>query len=141
MGFRGTLSQGKKWSYEKKLEYDLILHSELSMLYELVTKMAIVCLRKGLRLIIENPYSTTHYLVKYWAIPSKIIDSDRTRRGDYYKKPTQFWFIGLEPKSNFVTEALGANKKEYTIEFAHDKVERSLIHPDYARRFIKEFIL
>ena len=45
--FRGTCASLKKWSDEKKLEYDLKLHKELSELYELITKLAIVCIRRG----------------------------------------------------------------------------------------------
>ena len=138
--FRGTMSSIKKWSDEKKLEYDLKLHKELSKLYELVTKMTIICLRKGLRLIIENPYSTTHYLRKYWAIPSTIIDIDRTKRGDRYVKPTQYWFINYKPSNNFVMEAVANNKSNKDIPHSNPAI-RSLIHPDYAKRFIKEFIL
>ena len=130
----------KKWSNEQKLEYDLKLHRELSKLYELVTKLAIVCIRKNIALILENPYSTTHYLTKYWAIPAKIIDKDRTLRGDYYEKPTQFWFIGCEPKYNMILEAYTQNKKK-NIEHTSNKTERSLIAPEYANRFIREFIL
>ena len=110
--FRGTCASLKKWSNEQKLEYDLKLHRELSELYELVTKLAIVCFRRKIPLIIENPYSTTHYLTKYWAIPSKIIDKDRTIRGDYYKKPTQYWFINCEPKYNMILEPQILQKKK-----------------------------
>lgn len=102
----------KKWTYEQKLENDLKLHRELANLYEIITKLAIICLRKKIPLIIENPYSTTHYLVKYWAIPATIIDMDRTIRGDYYKKPTQYWFIGLKPKNNMILEAYTINNKK-----------------------------
>lgn len=140
MAFRGTQFQMKNWKDEKKLEYDLKLHKELSNLYELVTKLVIVCLRRKIPIIIENPYSTTHYLVKYWAIPAKIIDKDRTTRGDYYKKPTQYWFINCEPKQNIISEAYCWNEKR-NIENTHNKVERSLISKEYANRFIREFIL
>lgn len=140
MHFRGTATQMRNWTNEQKLGNDLKLHKELTNLYELVTKLAIVCLRRKIPLIIENPYSTTHYLVKYWAIPATIIDMDRTVRGDYYKKPTQYWFIGLEPKQNMVLEAYTINNKK-TIEQVHNKTERSLIAPEYANRFIREFIL
>lgn len=85
MSFRGTAYQCKSMTDEQKLEYDLKLHDELTHLYNLVTKLAIICLRKKIPLIIENPYSTTHYLVKYWAIPYTILDDDRSRNGDYYK--------------------------------------------------------
>lgn len=115
LNFRGTNYSLRKWSEEKKLEYDLKLHRELTELYELVTKLAIVCLRRKIALIIENPYSTTHYLVKYWAIQAKIIDTDRTRRGDYYKKPTQFWFINCEPKQNMILKSTINLKKDKDI--------------------------
>ena len=112
MHFRGTAFQQKKWTDEQKLENDLKLHKELDLMYETITKLAIVCIRKNLKLIIENPYSTTHYLVKYWAIPSKVIDKNRTLRGDYYEKPTQYWFINCEPKYNMIFEAYSWNKKK-----------------------------
>ena len=140
MAFRGTQFQMKKWTDEQKLEYDLKLHRELSELYEVITKLVIVCLRRKIALIIENPYSKTHYLTKYWAIQAKIIDKDRTTRGDFYEKPTQYWFINCKPKYNMILEAQVWNKKK-TIENVNNKTERSLISSDYANRFIREFIL
>lgn len=138
--FRGTCNSLKNWTDEQKLEYDLKLHKELDLMYETITKLAIVCIRKNIPLIIENPYSTTHYLVKYWAIPSKIIDKDRTLRGDYFEKPTQYWFINCEPKYNMIFEAYAWNKKKNIVNMKKG-VERSLISSDYANRFIREFIL
>ena len=109
-------------------------------MYELITKLAIVCLRRKIALIIENPYSTTHYLTKYWAIPSKVIDKDRRIRGDYYQKPTQYWFINCNPSYRMILEPQVWNESK-TIENTHNKTERSLISSDYANRFIREFIL
>lgn len=140
MHFRGTAFQMKKYTDEQKLEYDLKLHRELSKLYELVTKLAIVCLRRKIPLIIENPYSSTHYLVKYWAIPAKIIDKDRTLRGDYFQKPTQYWFINCKPQYNMILEPQIWYKTK-TINDTHNKTERSLISKEYANRFIREFII
>lgn len=140
MHFRGTAFQQKKWTDEQKLENDLKLHKELDLMYETVTKLAIVCIRKNIPLIIENPYSATHYLVKYWAIPSKIIDKDRTMRGDYFEKPTQYWFINCKPKHNMILEAYSWNKKKI-INNTSSKTERSLISKEYANRFIREFIV
>lgn len=140
MAFRGTQFQMRNWTDEQKLENDLKLHRELSKLYELVTKLAIVCLRRNIALIIENPYSTTHYLTKYWAIQASIIDKDRTTRGDFYEKPTQYWFINCKPSYNMILEPQIWNKKRI-INNTHNKTERSLISKDYANRFIREFIL
>ncbi len=143
MGFRGTMAQMKKWTDEQKLEYDLKLHKELSELYKLITKLAIVCIRKKIPLIIENPYSTTHYLVKYWAIPYSVLDKDRTTRGDYFRKPTQYWFINCKPKQNMILEAYEI-KEKMVIEYLkgeNRKTKRSLISSEYANRFIREFII
>jgi hypothetical protein len=142
--YRGEALQQKNWTLEKKLETDLSLHSELSKNYELITKLVIVCLRKGLRLIIENPYSEQHYLSRYWCIKPKYIDYDRTKKGDYFKKPTQYWFINIEPQNNLVFEGIDIKKKRTINEcFGKDnfQVERSMISPDYAKRFIQELIL
>ena len=146
MCFRGTAYQCKKMTDTEKLEYDLKLHDELSKLYNVITKMTIVCLRKNIPLIIENPYSTTHYLVKYWAIPCTILDTDRSRNGNYYKKPTQYWFINCKPKNNFIFEPLKLVERK-SIEYQKNEngldktILRSMIHPQYANRFIREYIL
>ena len=139
MNFKGINSGIIKWDTEKKLEYDLKLHNELSHNYELITKLALICLKRKLRLIIENPYSTQHYLTRYWALEPKIIDTDRREMGDHYKKPTQYWFINCEPENNFIFEAVDIKKKKSIID--ENTVDRSMIAPDYANRFIREFIL
>ena len=50
MHFRGTAFQQKKWTDKQKLENDLKLHKELDLMYETITKLAIVCIRKNLPL-------------------------------------------------------------------------------------------
>lgn len=106
----------------------------------------------GFKLIIENPRGTNHYLNKYWCIEPKLIDENRRERGDYYKKPTQYWFINFEPKNNFIFEAQTYNKiQRGMMDMKKEdwkktgaktlKEARSMIHPDYANRFIREFIL
>ncbi len=125
----------------EKLEYNLRLHCELSYLYEMVTKLAIVCLRRNLKLVIENPYSLQHYLVKYWSLKSAFVDNDRTLRGDKFKKPTQYWFINCKPSYNVIFEPQIIHKEYKTIEYCSNKVERSMITPEYANRFIREFLL
>jgi len=150
LGFRGELYQFKNWEDEKKLEYDLNLHSELHELYELVTQLAIVAIRKGLQIIIENPYTEQHYLTRYWALKPALIDRDRRQRGDYYKKPTQYFFLNREPNHNFIMEPMIYHEGWSPVEFAHKntsvananrQVARSMISKDYANRFIREFIL
>ena len=123
------------------------LHKEMDMMYQLISKMVIVCLRKGLRLVIENPKSIPHHLTDYWPLKPSIIDKDRRKNGDYYKKPTQYWFINCEPKNNLVFEALDyvpQIKSEHVVkdDFGLDRTTaRSMIHPQYANRFIRQYLI
>ena len=147
LGFRGQLTQCKNWTDIQKLEYSMKLHEELHELYTLISKMFVISLRGGWRMIVENPATQPHYLTRYFPIKPTIIDEDRSKRGDYYKKPTQYWFVNCKPEYNLIVEPLEIINT-YTIAHAQEmdgdqsrKVKRSLIHPQYARRFIREFIL
>ena len=138
--FRGCAAQMKNWTDEQKLEKDLKLHKELSELYAIITKLVIIFIRRKIPLIIENPYYTQQYLRNFWPIPATIIDKDRTIRGDYYKKPTQYFFVNFNVKQNMILEAYTVNKRR-TISKVNKKIDRSLISSEYANRFIREFIL
>lgn len=128
------------------MEYDLKLHGELHSLYCFVTKLVLVCIQKNIRLIIENPYNFQHYLVNYWAMKPAIIDKDRTKNGDYYKKPTQYFFVNCEPEQNFIFEPLEWSKTRVVEKIKvedgmNTKIIRSMIHPQYARRFIEMYLI
>ena len=146
LGFRGEMYQQKNWSDIEKLRYSMTLHEELHELYELISMMVCICLERDLKIIIENPYTQPHYLTTYWCIRPSLIDKDRSRNGDYYKKPTQYWFINCEPKDNFIFEPI-ENVETYKCDQGkrrddcNRKVQRSLMHPQYANRFIREYIL
>lgn len=141
MHFRGTAYQQRKKCQLEKLEKDLELHEELHENYKIVTKLSIIALRKKIPLIIENPYSTQHYLIRYWALEPKIIDEDRRENGDYYKKPTMYYFIGIEPKTNYILFEPIDIKENKNIVLINDKAQRSMISKDYANRFIREYII
>lgn len=139
LSFRGENSAYKNWSIRKKLSNNLKLHEELNKNYSLITKLVIICLDKQIPLIIENPYTEQHYLRRYWALKPSLIDKKRRENGDSFIKPTQYFFVNCEPKNNFVFEAL--KDVEYKIIDNANTVERSMIHPQYANRFIREFII
>lgn len=140
MFFRGDAHQQAKWSDLKKVENSLKLHNELNNLYNLICKLVIVCLKRNLKLIIENPYNQ-NYLEKFFPIKAKIIDSDSSVNGDYFKKPTQFRFINLEPKMNLIFEPKIINSNLKKVCETQNKVERSMISHEYANRFIRTYIL
>ena len=139
MNFKGKAFGVKNWDLIKKMEYDIKLHQELHDLYTLISKFVIVCCKKNIPLIIENPYSTQHYLHRYWALEPLVIDYDRRQTGDYFEKPTQYWFINCEPKNNFIFEAVDIKPTKKIKDCK--TVERSLISEDYANLFIREYIL
>lgn len=146
LGFRGEMTQQRSWGDLKKLQYSMKLHGELHELYEKLCELTVVAERKKLRMVIENPATQPHYLTTYWCIKPTVIDKDRTDDGDYYKKPTQYFFIGFKPSFNLVMEPLDfvetrtiGNTK--ATETTSRQVERSMMHPQYARRFIKKYIL
>ena len=142
MDFRGENYGMKNWSEVKKLNYDIKLHEELHNLYTLICKMAVVCLERKIPLIIENPKGNPHYLTRYWCLKPSLIDGNRKDRGDYYNKPTQYWFINRKPSNNLVLDVVAHYPNTHYKEISGNRtVLRSMISPDYANRFIREFII
>ena len=154
LAFRGQSHGMEKWSLRQKMEHDMKLLSEVKYMYDLVNKMFIVCMEKGLKLVMENPYSEEHFLRRYWCFQPSIIDRDRRINGDYFKKPTQYWFLNIEPKNNLVFEPLeyfdfdSSDRIRLMTKEDADKIgaktikqARSMIHPQYANRFIRQYLI
>lgn len=132
---------------KKKFDYMLNKNDSRSYMFGLLYKMCGVAMIKGLRLIFENPWSMNTYLKQnvFLKEPS-VIDMDRTRRGDYYVKPTAYWYFNCEPTSGASYQQPAERKKSIihcrpSGEKGLCSEERSLISPDYARNFICDFIL
>lgn len=138
----GTTS--KPLSY--RIKYALDRLEKRSKLHSLLYKITSIVDDKNLRLVIENPATTPNYLITGQNfLPPTIIDKNRMLRGDYFKKPTAYWFIGCEPTNGFSYQ----NDKEQKI-IKHCKrskgdglcsEERSMISSDYARNWICDFII
>ena len=146
LGFRGEMYQQKNYTDLQKLDYSMNLHKELHRNYMLVSKMAYIVIQRNLRMVIENPYTQPHYLTTYWCLKPKIIDKNRRLDGDYMEKPTQYWFLGFEPKQNLVFEPLDyvdvrRHSFIHGMEGKTRAVIRSEIHPQYANRFIRQYLI
>ena len=154
LAFRGQAHGMEKWDMRRKMQNDMKLLSEVKYMYDLVNKMFIVCMDKGLKLVMENPYSEEHFLRRYWCFTPSIIDRDRRINGDYFKKPTQYWFLNIEPKNNLVFEPLehfdfdSSDRIRLMTKEDADKIgaktikqARSMIHPQYANRFIRQYLI
>lgn len=111
-----------------------------------LTKFVKVCIERGLRMIFENPV-TGSFLNNYFLKPPTIIDRNRMLRGDYFVKPTGYWFWNCEPFDGLTIQADKVQRKHNEAESRWSaksgtcNEERSMISPDYARNFICDFIL
>lgn len=161
---RSTYERWIKAGMAKKRVWDLLKKEsdERYFFYQTCLKMHTVVDLRGFRMIMENPWSTFNYTNYHWFLKPAIIDKDRSTRGDYFVKPTAYWFLNCEPtngstyqqtpkdqmkiqsggssgtrkaKFNKDAEARGSSKTGLCSE------ERSMISPDYARNFICDFIL
>jgi hypothetical protein len=148
MIFKGVSIFQKKWSLGKIMDKNIEFARERQKFYELLLMLVSICAHRGLRLIIENPWNDSGetYLQRNFIKPT-IIDKDRTLRGDVFVKPTAYWFVNCE---NTVGYSYQKDKEVKIVYKARDdhKVEtgtcseaRSMIHPDYARNFICDFII
>lgn len=115
--------------------------------FTLLLKLVALCDMKQLRLIIENPYNTSRmtFLQNNFPDPT-IIDNNRAMRGDYYKKPTAYWFFGCTNTIGYSYQINKTPKIVYKEKGKNQVVgqcdeQRSMISPDYARNFICDFIL
>lgn len=122
-----------------RIQQRTYFHIVLYKLYWIVEK-------KKLRLIIENPATMPHYLITMQNFPKPtFIDKNRMQRGDYFVKPTAYWFFNCEPTYRCTIQN---DKKRKTIMSTKGSKraglcseERSMISPDYARNFICDFII
>lgn len=144
--FQGTSLNYVKKTTENICRENIKLSRERELFFELLLKLVCVTRERGLRLIIENPWnwSGTSYLQCNFFRP-QIVDKNRMERGDYFVKPTAYWFFGCEPTYG---RSFQNDKKQRTIAFVNPSrkakersIERSMMSPDYARNWICDFIL
>lgn len=145
--FTYTYNNYAKLNISQKTEKILERSKNREYFYSLLIKLFGIVQSSGLRMIVENPYSGQHYLIlpQNFVMPPTMIDHNRQKRGDYFKKPTAYWFVNCEPTNGHSYQKPKETKTVFTAKgAAHAGLcseERSLISPDYARNFICDFIL
>lgn len=135
----------KKMDVKQKTDAILERMKQREYFYSLAVKMLCIAKQRGIKLIMENPWSEQTYLKANFVLPPTLIDKNRMLRGDYYVKPTAYWFINCEPTHG---KSIQKDKEKRLImkakrgkEAGLCSEERSLISPDYARNFICDFII
>lgn len=135
----------RKFSDRGKADAILERSRNREYFFGLAVKMLTIAKMRGLRLIMENPWAEQTFLKANFIMPPTLVDKNRMLRGDYFVKPTAYWFINCEPTYGFTEQ------KDKTQKIIHKakpgkrvgicSEERSMISPDYARNFICDFIL
>ena len=147
MFFKGEHIAVKNWSVEKLMKWNLEAAQIREDFYKKLLKLVSIVSERRLRIVIENPWNTSRetYLQCNFLKPT-IIDTNRSLRGDYFVKPTAYWFFGCAPtygKSFQINKNVKIVYKEKSKKFVKGQCseERSMISPDYARNFICDFII
>lgn len=155
----------KKWNTLRRYSQERFFY------YDICLKLIAVCEIKKFRFIMENPYHPTNFTNHFFPLRVTIIDNDRTTRGDFYKKPTGYWFLNCKPTYGNTYDPLpnslrrklavgsggqkkkkelisaGCSEDEVAMYIEHETktglcdTKRSEIRTDYARNFICDFIL
>ena len=142
----------KRWSKEDVWKWKLEHSRNRQRYYELALMLTATVETGGLRMIAENPWNVMNYTNFHWFNKPSMIDYNRQRRGDYFVKPTAYWFINCEPARGFTWEAperkmriakygSGENVAKGSGKAGLCSEERSMISPAYAHNFICDNIL
>ena len=145
MDMSWTAKNYRKMSGRKATDMILERAANRELYFNLLVKMCQVARERDIRLILENPYAMQSFLKQGFILPPSIVDNNRIRRGDWFVKPTAYWYINCKPTvgSSF---QIPKEKKRVMWEKKNPQAglcseERSMISPDYARNFICDFIL
>lgn len=143
-----ALSKNELQKRPKTFQIDYVINrlEQRTKLHKLLYKLVHIIFSKKIRLVVENPATTPNYLITGQNFPTPtIIDKNRMLRGDYFKKPTAYWYFNCDATYG---ESFQYDKKQKIIQDCERSngdglcsCERSMISPDYARNFICDFIL
>lgn len=140
-----TAKNYRKMSQRQKTDIILERNKNREMFYRYAVKMISVCIMRNMPIIMENPWSEQTFLKNNFIAKPSLIDNNRMLRGDYFKKPTAYWYFGCEPTYGVSYQepkekkSVARCRKNPTAGMCSE--ERSMISPDYARNFICDFIL
>lgn len=135
----------RKLTMKEKTDKILERSANREYFFRLLVQLVSLVEQRNLRMIVENPYNEQTFLKANFVMPPTIIDNNRTLRGDYYKKPTAYFFVNCSPtfgqtyqkdkEQKSIMNSKGSGKAGLCSE------ERSMISSDYARNFICDYII
>lgn len=135
----------RKLTMKEKTDKILERSANREYFFRLLVQLVSLVEQRNLRMIVENPYNEQTFLKANFVMPPTIIDTNRTLRGDYFQKPTAYFFVNCSPtfgqtyqqdkEQKSIMKSKGSGKAGLCSE------ERSMISPDYARNFICDYII
>ena len=145
MFFMGVSLNQRTLSPMGKIENIIEREQKRHDYYVLLLKLFHICERRQLRLIVENPYNAHHYLRFNFPYKPAVIDMNRRLRGDYVKKPTQYFFLNCTPAGKvsmqFDKVQQFTRERKSAAKAGMCSSDRSMISDDYAHNFICDHIL
>lgn len=154
MAFNWGYTNYRKLSNVEKTNKIIERENNRHKFYVLLLKFVAVVEERKLRMVFENPWAMQHYLKQGNFVKNPdIVDNNRMLRGDYFIKPTAYWFFNCEPTHGFTKQedkvqkaVIGSAKEGIKSAKGSNQAglcseERSMISPDYARNWICDFIL
>lgn len=145
MAFSFGYTNYRKMSMKEKTDRILERSHNREYFFSLAVKMISVAHQRGLRLIMENPWSEQTFLKANFVMAPTIVDMDRTRRGDYFVKPTAYFYVNCEPTKGFTWQKNHERKIILNTKASKQaglcSEDRSMISVDYARNMICDWII
>lgn len=129
----------RTWNDEKIDKYISKRERERERVYSILLKFIHVVKRKNIKTVIENPYTRNYLLYQKEMKQPDLIIKNRRVLGDYYIKPTMFYFYNFEP--TFFTNYIRVNNEGLKKVSDERGINRSLMHGDFANNFIRKYIL
>jgi hypothetical protein len=147
MAFSFGYTNYRAMTMKEKTDAILERSANRERFFGLAVKMLSVAYQRGIRLIMENPWSEQTFLKANFVAAPSLVDMNRMKRGDYRVKPTAYWFVNCEPTNVESIQFDKMNeKKTHQTSRGSGKAglcseDRSMISSDYARNFICDFII
>lgn len=144
--FNGMFYGFKNREEREKIDTILLRLERRYIYHSILLKLLCVVNERNLRLILENPYNPGGYLFNGHNFPQPtFVEKSRRVRGDYYVKPTAFWFFNCEPTFGFSRFDVGEKRRIQDASRIVDGKPRAIFNsemsPVYARNFICDKIL
>lgn len=146
MNFSFTAWNHRNHTAKQKADYVIERSKKRERYFQLAVKMFSVIEQRGLRMIMENPWSEQTFLKANFIYQPTYVDKNRMLRGDYFVKPTAYWYVGCE-QTYGITIQKDKKRRSILWNTRQNPVagvcseERSEISPDYARNFICDKII